>query len=32
MLLAEDFTEDGMIELAKRLGVPIQGDFSVQVS
>jgi hypothetical protein len=32
MLVAGDFTEDGMIELAKRLGVPIQGDFSVQVS
>lgn len=27
----EDFTDEGMTELAKRLEVPIQGDFSVQV-
>jgi hypothetical protein len=28
---AEDFTDDGMTALAKRLQVPIQGDFTAQV-
>ena len=29
---AEDFADDGFIELANRLQVPIEGDFSVQVA
>jgi hypothetical protein len=29
---AEDFADEGMIELAKRLQVPIKGDFTAQVS
>jgi hypothetical protein len=29
---AEDFADDGFIELAKRLQVPIQGDFTAQVA
>ena len=28
---AEDFTDGGMIELAKRLQVPIKGDFTAKV-
>jgi hypothetical protein len=28
---AEDFTDDGLTELARRLQVPIQGDFTAQV-
>jgi len=30
-MAAADFTDEGVTELAKRLQVPIQGDFSVQV-
>jgi hypothetical protein len=30
-IFAESFTDDGMTELAKRLQVPIQGDFTAKV-
>ena len=30
-ITAENFTDDGMTELAKRLEVPVKGDFSAEV-
>jgi hypothetical protein len=31
MIRAEDFTDEGVVELAKRLNVPVKGNFSAQV-
>jgi hypothetical protein len=31
LISAADFNDDGMVELAKRLSVPMKGDFSAQV-
>jgi hypothetical protein len=31
MIRADDFTDEGLVELAKRIDVPIKGDFSAQV-